>query len=102
MTFVHFKMLVSPKHIPSTHHYLKQGLTFEALLSHYVHLQYSKQFGYEEESKLILKQLMIFLLRDDQKVKKGDKQKGGNRIRYRILEIAHTIKIGRASCRERG
>lgn len=100
MTFVHFRMIDPPHHIPRTYRYLHCALMFETLLTHYLNLRYKRQFGYEEESQLILKQLMIFLLRNDHKIEEGDIQEGDSSLRYRIQEVANNIRQNPGSAYE--
>src|SRR5690606_30757399 len=66
ITYIHFDLEKEPKLIPSSYRILQDSIPFESLLTRYVRLFLIKTFGAETEAKLILKQLMIQLLREDQ------------------------------------
>ncbi|MFD1170553.1 helix-turn-helix domain-containing protein [Oceanobacillus caeni] len=66
LTYIHFDMEETPRLIPSSHRILENTISFESLLTRYVRLFLVKTYGAEIEGKLILKQLMIHLLREEQ------------------------------------
>lgn len=66
ITYIHFDIEGEPDLIPSSYRVLQDRIHFESLLSRYVKLFLVKTFAAETEGKLILKQLMIQLLREEQ------------------------------------
>lgn len=66
ITYIHFDLETEPEIIPKRYRILQDRIHFESLLSRYVRLFLVETFAAETEGKLILKQLMIQLLREDQ------------------------------------
>ncbi|WP_128893633.1 AraC family transcriptional regulator [Longirhabdus pacifica] len=90
LTYIHFRMAEKPAHIPMKHRILTDTKDVETLLTRYVRVRLNNEFGAEQEAQLIIKQLMIHLLRADQK--KDTKQKGqSNQLHEVIQEIANYV-----------
>jgi AraC family transcriptional regulator, arabinose operon regulatory protein len=66
LTYIHFDVPGVPEELPALYRRLEDKVDFEALLTRYVRLFLMETYGREEEARLILKQLMIYLLREDQ------------------------------------
>lgn len=66
LTYIHFDVKEEQKMIPQTYRIVQNTFSFESLLTRYVRLLLVKTYGAEIEAKLILKQLMIHLLREEQ------------------------------------
>ena len=66
LTYIHFDLATPPAQIPAPHRVVKDFITLETLLSRYVNLFLTDVYGAEVEAKLILKQAMIHLLREEQ------------------------------------
>ncbi|MHA6250472.1 helix-turn-helix domain-containing protein [Oceanobacillus sp. CAU 1775] len=65
LTYIHFDVSAAVRMIPASFRIIENTISFEALLSQYVRLLLVKSYGAEMEARLILKQLMIRLLRED-------------------------------------
>jgi AraC family transcriptional regulator, arabinose operon regulatory protein len=65
LTYVHFSLSEVPARIPQRYRQLADPLEIEPILARYVRLRLEPSFGADQETRLILKQLMILLLRDD-------------------------------------
>ncbi len=65
LTYIHFDLKETPELIPNSYRVIQDNITFESLLTRYVRLFLVKTYGAEIEAKLILKQLMIQLLREE-------------------------------------
>ena len=91
LTYIHFDIAETPRLIPSAHRILDNTIGFESLLTQYIRLFLVKTYGAEIEGKLILKQLIIHLLREEQEKeeKLGDTS---NSLLETILEIANYIQ----------
>ncbi len=91
LTYIHFDIAKTPRLIPSSHRIFDNTISFESLLSQYVRLFLIKTYGAEIEGKLILKQLMIHLLREEQESQEdfGDTN---NNLMETIREIANYIQ----------
>lgn len=72
--------------IPASHRILENTISFESLLTQYVRLFLVKTYGAEIEGKLILKQLMIHLLREEQ-----EKEEKLGDASHSLLETIHEI-----------
>ncbi|MCU9601486.1 AraC family transcriptional regulator [Pallidibacillus thermolactis] len=96
LTYIHFDVESNVKLIPSSHRIIKNRIAFESLLSQYVRLFLVETFGAEIEGKLILKQIMIHLLREEyeqQEEKVQDEPEDvSNNLLETILEIANYIQ----------
>jgi AraC family transcriptional regulator of arabinose operon len=66
ITYIHFNLVGIAPLIPLVYRRLADSTDMEILLSRYVHLRLSTLYGAAEEANLILKQMMIYLLRQDQ------------------------------------
>ena len=78
LTYIHFDIAKTAKLIPSPHRIIENTISFESLLTQYVRLFLVKTYGAEIEGKLILKQLMIHLLREEQEKQEGDDDTSNN------------------------
>lgn len=65
ITYIHFDVDGEPDQTPSSYRILQDRIHFESLLTRYVRLFLVNTYASEEEGKLILKQLMIQLLREE-------------------------------------
>jgi AraC-like DNA-binding protein len=91
LTYIHFDIAEAAQLIPASHRILENTISFESLLTQYVRLFLVETYGAEMEGKLILKQLMIHLLREDQEMR-GDMDGTSNNLTETIREIANYIK----------
>ncbi|MNI29053.1 HTH-type transcriptional activator Btr [compost metagenome] len=93
LTYIHFNLSAGdePEHKPDSYHCLQEKVIFETLLSQYVRLRLSAPYGGEEESQLLLKQMMIHLLREGQNDVKQSQQ-GSYKLSETIREIANFIR----------
>lgn len=85
LTYIHFDVDETVKQIPEPYRVLEETLDFEYLLSRYVRLFLVKTYAAEEEARLILKQMMIHLLREDLQ---GPVEK---KVSHQIAEVIHEI-----------
>jgi AraC family transcriptional regulator, arabinose operon regulatory protein len=96
LTYIHFDLAREPELVPEPYRVLKESVDFERLLSSYVRLFLVESvFGAEEEARLVLKQLMIHLLRDD----RHEEQEGGGdsvQLTEAIHEVANYIRLNAA------
>lgn len=95
LTYIHFDTSIQPTTMPAPYRTLEKRIIFESLLAQYVRLFLVKTYGAEEERKLILKQLMIQLLREDHELKSGKVEyiiDTSNRLKENIFEIANYIQ----------
>ncbi|WP_087972684.1 helix-turn-helix domain-containing protein [Oceanobacillus rekensis] len=91
LTYIHFDVTETPRLIPSSHRIVKNTISFESLLAQYVRLYLVKAYGAEVEAKLILKQLLIRLLREEQEQQKPLTEISNN-LFDTITEIANYIQ----------
>lgn len=91
ITYIHFNVSQVPTTLPPVHQTMKNTIYFESLLAQYVRLFLVKTFAAEEEAKLILKQLMIHLLREEQE-QESQPNEMSNHITETIREIANFIQ----------
>lgn len=91
LTYIHFDVAQIPQIIPAQHRVLSHPIHFESLLTQYVRLFLVKTFGAEIEGKLILKQLMIHLLREEQEMGEALSEMSHD-LSETILEIANYIQ----------
>lgn len=90
LTYIHFDVTEIPRLIPQAHRIIDNTIHFESLLAQYVRLFLVETFGADIEAKLILKQLMIHLLREDQEMGKN-RNEISNHLLETIREIANYI-----------
>ncbi|RXZ81217.1 AraC family transcriptional regulator [Paenibacillaceae bacterium] len=90
LTYIHFDVKEPLHLIPAPYRQLKEVIDFEHLLSRYVRLFLVQTFAAEEEAKLILKQLLIHLLREE--VERPIERKTSNQLTEVIHEIANYIR----------
>ncbi|MFA1821031.1 helix-turn-helix domain-containing protein [Virgibacillus oceani] len=91
LTYIHFDIAEAAQPIPSPNRIIENTISFESLLTQYVRLFLVETYGAETEGKLILKQLMIHLLREEQE-KEEDLNAVSNNLTETIREIANYIK----------
>src|SRR5690606_37477116 len=82
----------TPHLIPASHRIIQNTINFETLLSQYVRILLVKAYGAEIEARLILKQLLIRLLREEQEKEKQLDDDTSNRLLETIREIANYIQ----------
>ncbi|MFC5648095.1 helix-turn-helix domain-containing protein [Paenibacillus solisilvae] len=90
LTYIHFDVSEPLGTIPQSYRVLNETVDFEHLLSRYVRLFLVKLFAAEEEAQLILKQLMIYLLRED--LEGPIERKASNQQTEAVHEVANFIK----------
>ncbi|MBB3113658.1 AraC-like DNA-binding protein [Paenibacillus phyllosphaerae] len=90
LTYIHFDVSEPVDLVPVPYRVLTETVDFEHLLSRYVRLFLVKTYAAEEEARLILKQLMIHLLRDD--LEGPVERKASNQLTEAIHEIANFIR----------
>ncbi|MEI7026612.1 AraC family transcriptional regulator [Paenibacillus sp. y28] len=90
LTYIHFDVDPPYHLIPDRYRVMKETTDFEALLTRYVRLFLVQTYGAEEEARLLLKQLMIHLLRDDQD--KPELRSHTHNLQEVIHEVANYIK----------
>lgn len=91
LTYIHFDVKGPVEWIPKPYRIVQDFINFESLLRRYVRLFLMDTFGGEIETRLILKQLMIHLLRKDQE-EDVETTKMSYSLLETIEEIAHYIK----------
>lgn len=93
LTYIHFDLARPPELLPEPYRVFRENVDFERLLSSYVRLfLVERTFGAEEEAKLVLKQLMIHLLREDRR----EHPAGGGesaQLTEAIHEVANYIRL---------
>jgi len=92
LTYIHFDVSETPHLIPASHRIIQNTINFETLLSQYVRILLVKAYGAEIEARLILKQLLIRLLREEQEKEKQLDDDTSNRLLETIREIANYIQ----------
>ena len=92
LTYIHFDVHETPEIIPNTYRVIKNQIQFEQLLSRYVRLFLFQTFGAEVEAKLILKQLMIHLLREDREEQVVERDEPSGNLHETMKEIANYVK----------
>lgn len=90
LTYIHFDIAEPAQMIPVRYRKLDERIDFEYMLVRYVRLFLEQAFAAEEEAKLILKQLMIHLLREDQR--QPVERKVSNQLSEVVQEIANYIR----------
>ncbi|CAM3045800.1 AraC family transcriptional regulator [Paenibacillus sediminis] len=90
LTYIHFDVDEPVTEVPVSYRKLRETVDFEHMLSRYVRLFLVKTYAAEEEAKLILKQLMIYLLREDQE--EPVEKKVSNHLVEVINEIANYVQ----------
>lgn len=91
ITYIHFDVAQTPQALPPVYQMIKNTIYFESLLAQYVRLFLVKTFAADIEAKLILKQLMIHLLREEQE-QDSIPHDFSNRLVETIREIANYIQ----------
>ncbi|RUT29139.1 AraC family transcriptional regulator [Paenibacillus zeisoli] len=89
LTYIHFDVDEPVSEVPGAYRVLEDTLDFEYMLSRYVRLFLIKAYAAEEEARLILKQLMIYLLREERE--KPVERKVSNQLTEVIHEVANYV-----------
>lgn len=93
LTYIHFDLAKEPLLVPQSYRTLKENVDFERLLSSYVRLFLVEAvFGAEVEARLVLKQLMIHLLREDQLEEPAGRGDSAQ-LTEAIHEVANYIRL---------
>ncbi|WP_026907378.1 helix-turn-helix domain-containing protein [Paucisalibacillus globulus] len=91
LTYIHFDLEKEPKVRPVSFRIIQETIIFESLLTRYVRLFLIETCWAEAEAKLILKQLMILLLREEQQI-----ERKADHIQHTILsaikEVANHVQ----------
>lgn len=87
LTYIHFDVDEPVTEVPRPYRKLEDTLDFEYMLSRYVRLFLTKAYGAEEEARLILKQLIIFLLREEKEPSR--EKKVSHQLNEVIQEVAN-------------
>ena len=90
LTYIHFDVASPVDEVPQPYRVLQETVDVEHLLSRYVRLFLVKTFAAEEEARLILKQLLVILLRQD--VEGPVEKNVSNQLTEAIHEIANYIR----------
>lgn len=90
LTYIHFDVDVPVTDVPQSYREVQETVEFEHLLARYVRLFLSDVYGRDEESRLILKQLMIHLLRAD--TEEPVEKKVSNQLSDVIQEVANYVR----------
>ncbi|MNO46886.1 HTH-type transcriptional activator Btr [compost metagenome] len=89
LTYIHFDVSEPVYEVPGPYRKLQETLDFEYMLSRYVRLFLVQAYGAEEEARLILKQLLIYLLREEKEVPR--EKKVSNQLTEIIHEVANYV-----------
>lgn len=89
LTYIHFDVSEPVVDVPGSYRKLEDRLDFEYMLSRYVRLFLVKSYGAEEEARLLLKQMLIHLLREERGV--PQEKKASNQLNEVIQEIANYV-----------
>lgn len=89
LTYIHFNVDELITEVPRPYRRLEETLDFEYMLSRYVRLFLIKAYAAEEEARLILKQLMIYLLREERE--QPVERKFSNHLTEVIHEVANYV-----------
>ncbi|RED57101.1 helix-turn-helix domain-containing protein [Cohnella lupini] len=90
LTYIHFDVSEEASLVPEPYRCLDDTFDFEHMLARYVRLFLVRTFAAEEEARLILKQLIIHLLRDDRE--EPVERKASNQLTESIREVANYIQ----------
>ncbi|KIL34695.1 chemotaxis protein CheY [Cohnella kolymensis] len=89
LTYIHFDVTEPVSQVPESYRVLQDPFDFEYMLARYVRLFLVRTFAAEEEARLILKQLVIHLLRNDRD--EPVERKASNQLTESIHEVANYI-----------
>ncbi|RKQ35631.1 helix-turn-helix domain-containing protein [Oceanobacillus halophilus] len=92
LTYIHFDVSESIRLVPASHRVIENTIRFESLLTQYVRLFLVPSYGSEAEAKLLLKQLMIHLLRQEREGKVEKEEDHSTNLFETIREIANYIQ----------
>lgn len=85
LTYIHFDVSEPVSEVPNPYRVLEDTLDFEYMLSRYVRLFLIQAYAAEEEARLILKQLLISLLREERQPQVEKK------VSNQLAEVIHEI-----------
>lgn len=91
LTYIHFDVMEAVSLVPEPYRRLEDTFDFEYMLAKYVRLFLIRTFAAEVEARLILKQLIIHLLRDDLE-EPVEQRKASNQLTESIREVANYIQ----------
>lgn len=91
LTYIHFAVAGEPRRVPERCRKLADPHDLETMLARYVRLRLKPAFGAEEETRLLLKQMMILLLREDLE-QHGGRDGRSQTVQTAILEVANYIR----------
>ncbi|HAM80762.1 helix-turn-helix domain-containing protein [Ornithinibacillus bavariensis] len=91
LTYIHFNLGNRPKLIPTPYRILQNAIIFESLLTRYIRLLLMERFAAEVEARLILKQLIIQLLREEQQKERREDTES-NTLLTAIREAANYVR----------
>lgn len=91
LTYIHFNVSRPPALVPERARLLADPHELETMLARYVRLRLAPAFGTEEETRLLLKQMMILLLRHDL-ASPGEREGMSQTVHTAILEVANYIR----------
>lgn len=89
LTYIHFDINEPVTEVPRSYRVLEDTLDFEYMLARYVRLFLINAYAAEEEARLILKQLLIHLLREERQL--PVEKKVSNQLNEVIHEIANYV-----------
>ncbi|MCD1258044.1 helix-turn-helix transcriptional regulator [Paenibacillus athensensis] len=94
LSYIHFTLEGGdePQLVPSPYRVLRDRQLMETLLARYVRLRLSGGFGAEEEAKLLLKQMMIHLLREERQGTSEQRAEERTGLEETIREIANFVR----------
>jgi AraC family transcriptional regulator of arabinose operon len=90
LSYIHFGVTEPIDAVPERYRQLTDTVDFEYMLSRYVRLFLVRTYAAEEEGRLILKQLMIHLLREDRQL--PVERKASNQLTEAIHEVANFVR----------
>ncbi|MBD8500244.1 helix-turn-helix domain-containing protein [Paenibacillus arenosi] len=90
LTYIHFNIDAGVTEIPKPYRQLTETVDFEHLLARFVRLHVTQPFGAEVETQLVLKQLMIYLLRDE--CEEPQDRKLSQQLTTSVHEVANYIR----------
>ncbi|MBD2872009.1 helix-turn-helix domain-containing protein [Paenibacillus arenilitoris] len=90
LSYIHFAVDGPIDEVPGRYRQMNDTVDFEYMLSRYVRLFLVQTYGAEEEARLILKQLLIHLLREDTQL--PVEKKASNQLTEAIHEVANFVR----------
>ncbi|MCA0755357.1 AraC family transcriptional regulator [Paenibacillus sp. N4] len=90
LSYIHFAVNEAVDAVPERYRQLSDTVDFEYMLSRYVRLFLVETYAAEEEARLVLKQLLIHLLREDKQL--PVEKKASNQLTEAIHEVANFVR----------